>query len=196
MFAEAEGLTLTYADRNGVHPMENVERANLRPGLRRWVAVNAATGERSAWREAWISIHHDGSVTVAAAAGAHRLSMDGYHEGWQVASSAVECAVADLMALVRQTAAATDHDEYDLRLGIEWTGEQPLTILTEDTTGYTYDGVSIPLHRYTPVETTVNATETEADFHWHVHDFAQDCVNQGGISNVLRIRPPAREESA
>ncbi|WP_252342188.1 ATP-binding protein [Rhodococcus sp. 14-2483-1-2] len=34
--AKAEGLALTYADRDGgVHPMENVERANLRPGLRR-----------------------------------------------------------------------------------------------------------------------------------------------------------------
>lgn len=160
------------------------------------MAVNTATGERSVWREAWISIHHDGSVTVAAAAGAHRMSMDGYREGWQVESSAVECAIADLMPLVRKTAEVTNNDQYDLRLGIEWTGEQPLTILTVDTMGYTYEGVSIHLHRYTPVETTVNATEPEADFHFHVHDFAQDCVNQGGISNVLRIRLPARDESA
>ncbi|OZD03422.1 transcriptional regulator [Rhodococcus sp. 06-235-1A] len=196
VLAEAEGLTLTYADRNGVHPMENVDRTNLRPGLRRWVAVNTATGERSTWKEAWISIHHDGSVTVATAAGAHRMSMDGYREGWQIESSAVECAIADLMALVRKAAKATDNDEYDLRLGIEWTGEQQLTILTEDASGRTYNGVSIPLHRYTPVETTVNAAEPEADFHWHVHDFAQDCVNQGGISNVLRIRPPAHDGSA
>lgn len=195
VFAEAEGLTLTYADRSGVHPMENVERANLRPGLRRWVAVNTATGERSAWKEAWISIHHDGSVTVATAIGGSRVR-EGYREGWQVESSAVECAISDLMALVRKTAEVTDNDEYDVRLGIEWSGGQPLTILTVDTSGYTYDGASIPLHRYTPVETTVNATETETDFHWHIHDFAQDCVNQGGISNVLRIRPPAREESA
>ncbi|WP_252342207.1 ATP-binding protein [Rhodococcus sp. 14-2483-1-2] len=196
VLAEAEELTLTYADRNGVHPMENVDRTNLRPGLRRWVAVNTATGERSTWKEAWISIHHDGSVTVATAAGAHRMSMDGYREGWQIESSAVECAIADLMALVRKAAKATDNDEYDLRLGIEWTGEQPLTLLTEDASGRTYNGVSIPLHRYTPVETTVNAAEPEADFHWHVHDFAQDCVNQGGISNVLRIRPPAHDGSA
>lgn len=190
------GLALTYAGRGGVHPLENVDRDNPRPGLRRWMAVNAATGERSVWREAWISVHHDGSVTVAAAVGGHRMSSDGYFEGWQVESAAIECAIADLLALARTTAETTGNDEYDVRLGIEWAGEQPLMILTKDNMGFTYDGVSVPLHRYTPVETTVNAIEPAADFFWHVHDFAQDCVNQGGISNVLMIQPPTRDEPA
>lgn len=187
------GLALTYAGRGGIHPLENVDRDNPRPGLRRWVAVNTATGEHSAWREAWMSIHHDGSVTVAAAVGGHRMSSDGYLEGWQVESASIECAIADLMALVRTTAETTDNDEYNIRLGIKWTGEQPLTILTKDNTGFTYNGASVPLHRYTPVEITVDATAPSADFYWNVHDFAQDCVNQGGISNVLMIRPPARD---
>jgi len=68
-----------------------------------------------------------------------------------------------------------------------------LTILTRDNHGLTYDGVSMPLHRYTPVETTINAAEPALDYHWHVHDLAQDCVNQGGISNVLMILPPERD---
>jgi hypothetical protein len=190
------GLALTYAGRGGVHPLENVDRDNPRSGLRRWVAVNTATEERSVWKEAWMSIHHDGSVTVAAAAGGHRMSSDGYFDGWQVESVAIECSIADLMALVRTTAEATDNDEYDVRVGIEWTGEQPLTILTMDNFGYAYDSVSVPLHRYTPVETTVNAIEPPADYYWHVHDLAQDCVNQGGISNVLMIQPPERDKSA
>lgn len=189
-------LALTYAGRGGVHPLENVDRDNPRPGLRRWVAVNTATGERSIWKEAWISIHHDGSVTVAAAVGGYRMSSDGYFDGWQVESVAIECAIADLTALVRTTAEATDNDEYDVRLGIEWNGEQPLTILTKDNMGFTYDGISTPLPRFTPVETTINAAEPALDFYWHVHHFAQDCVNQGGISNVLMIQPPVRDESA
>ncbi|UWF78375.1 MULTISPECIES: hypothetical protein [Microbacterium] len=127
-----------------------MDRDNPRPGLRRWVAVNTATGERSVWREAWMSVHHHGSVTVTAAVGGHRMSNDGYFDGWQVEPAAIECAVADLMALMRTTAGATTQDEYDVRLGIEWTGEQPLTILTKDNMGFTYDGVSVPLHRYTP----------------------------------------------
>lgn len=81
------------------------------------------------------------------------------------------------MGLIGATAEATDNDEYDVRVGIEWTGEQPLTILMKDDFGFVYDGVSMPLHRFTPVETTVNAVEPDLDFHWHVHDLAQDCVN-------------------
>lgn len=196
VLTKTERLALTYAGRGGIHPLESVDQLNPRPGLRRWVAVNTATGDRSIWKESWISIHHDGSVTLAAAVGGHRMSSDGYFEGWQVESSAIECAIADLMALIRITAEATDNDEYDVRLGIDWSGEQPLVILTKDNTGFTYDGVSTPLHRYTPVETTVNAVEPALDFYWHVHDFAEDCVNQGGVSNVRMIQPPARDESA
>ena len=99
------------------------------------------------------------------------------------------------MALIRTTADATDHDEYDVRVGIDWAGEQPITILTPDNRGFPY-GASTPLHRYTPVESTANAIEPELDFYWRVHDLAQDCVNQGGISNLLMIRPPAGEEQA
>ncbi|MFG1858408.1 helix-turn-helix domain-containing protein [Actinomadura geliboluensis] len=190
------GLALTYAGRGGIHPLENVDRDNPHPGLRRWVAVNTATGDRSIWKEAWMSVHHDGSVTVATAVGGHRMSSEEYFEGWQVESAAIECAIADLMALVRTTAETTDNDEYDVRVGIEWTGERPLTILTKGHFGYAYDGDSVPLHCYTPVETTVNAVEPALDYHWHVHEFARDCVNQGGVSNVLMIQPPERDNSA
>lgn len=188
------GLALTYAGRGGIHPLENVDRNNPRPGLRRWVAVNTATSDQSFWKEAWISLHHDGSATLAAAVGGHRISIGGRLDGGgQVESTVIECAIADLMALVRTMAETTGNDEYDVRVGIEWNGEQPLTITTKDNHGYTYEGATIPLHRYTPVETTVNAAEPALDYYWHVHDLAQDCVNQGGISNVRMIQPPRRD---
>lgn len=81
VLSKAAGLALTYAGRGGIHPLKSVDRLNPRPGLRRWVAVNTATGERSVWKEAWASIHHDGSVTLAAAVGGRRISSDGYSEG-------------------------------------------------------------------------------------------------------------------
>jgi hypothetical protein len=196
VLSNAEGLALTYAGRGGIHPFESVDRHNPRPGLRRWVAVNTATSEFSVWKESWMSIHHDGSVTLAAAVGGHHMSSDGYFEGWQVQSSAVECAIADFMALVRATAETTDNEEYDVRVGIDWRGDRPVLIQTKDNMGFTYDEGSTPLHRYTPVETTVNAVEPAVDFYWHVHDLAQDCVNQGGVSNVLMIRPPSRDDQA
>ena len=194
VLTQAEGLALTYAGRGGIHPLENVDRHNPRPGLRRWVSVNTATGDRSIWREAWASIHHDGSVTIAAAVGGHRMSSDDYFEGSQVQSAAIECGIADLMGLLRATAEATGNDEYEVRVGIEWSGDAPLSILTVDNFGQTFDGVSTPLHHYTPVETTVNAVEAPLDYYWHVHDLAQDCVNQGGISNVRMIQPPDRDQ--
>jgi hypothetical protein len=64
VLSKTESLALTYAGRGGIHPLESVDRLNPRPGLRRWVAVNAATGERSVWKESGASIHHDGSVTL------------------------------------------------------------------------------------------------------------------------------------
>lgn len=196
VLSKVEDLALFYARRAGIHPLESVDLLNPRPGLRRWVAVNTATVEASAWKESWASIHHDGSVTLAAAVGGHRMSSDGYFEGSQVESTAIECAMADFMAMIRVMAAATGNDEYDVRVGIGWSGDQPLVILTKGNSGFTYDGVSTPLHHYTPVETTVNAVEPDLDYYWHVHDLAQDCVNQGGVSNVRMIQPPARAEQA
>lgn len=191
---KAEYLTLTYAVNDKFHPLESMDRDNPRPGLRRWVAANTAAAEALGWGESWGSIHHDGSVTVATATGGHPDGGGGHFEGWQVESSAIELAIADFMALIRATAAATDNDEYDVRVGINWAGGQPLRILTTNNIGFTYGGVSTPLHSYTPVETTVNATEPDLDYHRHVHDLARDCVNQGGVSNLLMIRPPARAD--
>ncbi|MGO1412012.1 MULTISPECIES: AlbA family DNA-binding domain-containing protein [Micrococcales] len=193
VLTKAKSMGEFYAGKGGVHPLDNVEHYNPRPGLRRWIAVNTTT-DRSIWREAWAGIHHDGSVTVAAAVGGHRMSSDGHFEGFQVQSAAIECGIADLMGLVRATAEATGNDEYEVRVGIEWAGKAPLSILTIDNFGQTFDGVSTPLHHYTPVETSVNAIEAPLDYYWHVHDLAQDCVNQGGVSNVRMIHPPDRDD--
>ena len=157
VFENVERLAIFYAGRGGIHPLESVDRLNPRPGLRRWTAVNTATEERSKWKEAWTSIHNDGSVTLAAAIGGRPMGGDGDFEGWQVESSAIECAIADFMALIRTTADATHNDEYDVRVRIEWAGDHTLMILTQDTMGFSYEGVSTPLHRYNAVETTVNA---------------------------------------
>jgi hypothetical protein len=169
VLSKTESLALTYAGSSGIHPVESVDRSNPRPGLRRWVAVNTATGERSGLKESWMSVHNDGSVTLATAIGGHRRSGDAYYEGWQLQSSAI----ADVMGLIRATAEATNDPHH----GQPRVRRQPCI------------NPFAPLH---PVETTVNATEPALDFHWHVHDLAQDCVNQGGISNVLMIRRPLR----
>lgn len=189
VFKAARTITLSFSKNTGVHPLENVEHVNPRPGLRRWVAPNTATGDRSIWREAWASVHHDGSVSLAAAVGGHRMSVDGYFEGWQVEGRGIEAAVADFMALVHANAQALHQDEYDVRVGVEWAGEQPLSILTVDGSGFTYDGVSTPLRAFTSIRSTVRASASAADFHRQVYELAEDCVNQGGLTHLHVINP-------
>lgn len=184
---EAETLTCQYAGRSWQHPLESVERRSLRPGLRRWTAINTATGT-SQWREAWASIHHDGSLTLATTAGGRRSHTE-TRKGWEIDPEVFECGIADLMALVRATAQVMGGQEYDVKVGIRWTGQEPLMIMSKDQHGIDLDSSILPLHNFIPVEATVNAAAPNADFQQNVYELAEDCINQGGISTVLLITP-------
>lgn len=189
---EAERVTLGYAGQRGPHPLEAVDLDNPRPGLRRWVARNLYTDDFRAARAAWASIHHDGSVTLAASVGGHRVARDFELEGGQVESLALECAVADFMALVRATSQATSKDEYIVRVGLEWVEKpgMPLQIVVHDGFWGLREDVSIPLRRFTPIETAVDAAAADSEYHEQVHDLARDCVNQGGVSELRLIALP------
>jgi hypothetical protein len=190
IFKQAETITLSYSNRNAMHPLENINRLNPRPGLRRWVAPNNATDPGALWREAWASVHYDGSVTLAAAVGGHRSGSDSKFEGSEVESRAIEVAVADFAAIIRATAATLNHGEYDVSVGVEWTGEMPLRVLTVDGMGFSYNGVSTPLSTYTPVRAMINAASSDQEFHQQVYELAQDCVNQGGITYLHIVEVP------
>ena len=191
VFTDAEQLGLCYAGRGGIHPLDSVWCNDPRPGLRRWVAVNAATDSSRIWKEAWASIHNDGSVTLSAAVGGFPdWHGNGNLDGRDIESSAIECGIADFMALINSTATHTANSEYDVRIGVAWDGAEPLRILTVDNFNRTYDGVSTPLHRYTPVEMTIDARKSGSEYLQYVHDLARDCVNQGGISNLRLINSP------
>lgn len=186
----AEAIALSYSQKNAVHPLEFVDRANPRPGFRRWVAPFTRSGESSRWREAWAEVHRDRSVTLAAAVGGHRNRSGDYNEAWEVESAAIEAAIADFTALLRATAEVLGHDEYDVSVGIEWSGGEKLSILTVDGHGFTFNGVSTPLPAFIPVQSTIDASASEIDFHRQVFELAEDCVNQGGITYLHVISPP------
>lgn len=194
VFEEAGRVALSYSDRNGVHPLEHVDRLNPRPGLKRWTAPPASTHKNSYWKEAWVSAHHDGSVTLAAAVGAHPSGPSSQFEGHEVEARAIESAIADFTGLIRAVAAHSGHDEYAVSVGIEWAGTRPLVILTVDGTGYTYDGVSTPLGRFTRVSSTINAAASDEEFHRRVYELAEDCINQGGITHLHVITKPVDPE--
>lgn len=193
IFQQAEKVSLSYSSNKAIHPLGSIDRLNPRPGLRRWVGPNNATSDSSRWREAWASAHHDGSITLAAVVGGHRKSSGAHFGGWEVEAQAVEAAVADFTALIRATATVLHHGEYDVSVGLAWTGEEHLKLLTVDGMGFTYDGVSTPLTHYSPVRSTIDAAASDVAFHQQVHELAQDCVNQGGITHLHVIDEPPTE---
>lgn len=194
-FNDALAMGKQYTEQDGIHPLESVERHNLRPGLRRWVARNTATEKRERWKESWATLHHDGSVTLATSVGGHPFAASETHPGSHIEAQGMECGVADFMALVRATAQLTGNGDYDLRVGVEWDGNEPLTILTHDGFGFTAE-FSTPIHGFTPVEVSVDAEGPDSAFIASVYALAQDCVNQGGISNLqMIVKPPGDMET-
>lgn len=189
IFSESERLTLAYVGRQLRHPLEAVDLINPRPGLRRWVAASQYEG----WREAWATAHNDGSVTVATAIGGKRLGIDEYADGGEVDPRDVEGGVTDLMALMRATAEATGNDEYDVRVGINWTGSSPLKMLRKDHFSNIYEG-GAPIPRYAPVSATVNAAAADGDFSWSLYHLALDCVNQCGEAQPRVVKRPPESE--
>lgn len=193
LFADSREITRSFSEKIGVHPLDEVDYPNPRPGLRRWVVPDSVTSDRS-WAEAWASVHHDGSVSLATAVGGHRKGGDEYFEGWEIEGRGIECAVVDFMALVRSTARALHHDEYDVRVGVEWAGDHPLSILHTDDSGRMRGDGSTTLRAFTSVRSTVTASASDEGFHRQVRELAEDCVSQGGITHLYIIKPLLKDE--
>lgn len=176
----------------GIHPFEAVDRLNPRRGLRRWVLVNNRDGNRS-WWEAWMAIHDSGAVSLAHAIGGHRIVGPEMETlpGNRIRSRHIECSISDFMALLRETAIALRvTGEYDLVLGIEWGGDDPLVIETTDGQGFRFDNTSVPLARYTKIRAAVRLDVDDESFHAQVYALALDAVNQGGVQNLQAMQPP------
>jgi hypothetical protein len=95
------------------------------------------------------------------------------------------------MALLREaTRALGITGEYDLELGIEWGGVDPLVIETTDGQGFRFDGSSIPMARFTKVRSALRLDVDDDGFLEQAYALAQDAVNQGGVQNVQAMRPP------
>ncbi|MGC2652489.1 MAG: ATP-binding protein [Mycobacterium sp.] len=193
LLKQARMLTVSFASNDTLRPLESVDWQNPRPGLRRWTAPNTMIGETARWREASLSIQFDGSITVAAAAGAHRRASGfseekKFYEGWWISELVVEAAVADLMALVRTVGLSIGAVEYEVRVGIEWAGKEPLTLYRR-VQGFDEDEGTVPVHRFIPVETTVEVRDNDdAGYLEQVRELALDCVNQGGVMYLHLIK--------
>lgn len=198
VFTDADIHLFKYATSGAIHPLTNVDRYNLRTGLRRWNAPTAAWGTNR-WKEAWASAHHDGSVSIIAALGAHPVQRDGNHPGGTVEGIDLEAAVADFMGLIRSAAEHSGADEYEVKVGIEYSNpSDPLVILTVDNQGFPFSETTM---KFIPVLATVNAAADDDDFHRQAFELAEDCLNQGGVTRLRLIKavpvaPPIGAPSA
>jgi hypothetical protein len=190
LFEKGSRQSLTYAAWQGIRPFEIVNFLNPRPGLRRWVTLRSESAENGpSWREARMSIHRDGSVTMAFALGGLRngRDMEGndtYFSNWQFDSATVEAAVADFMGLLRVVSERASSVDYEVRIGIERNGPERMIMRTLDNMGGTYTSGFVPMLRYLPVEATVETGADDDRYMHQVRTIIQDCVNQGGVSNL------------
>ncbi|PBC36090.1 transcriptional regulator [Rhodococcus sp. ACPA4] len=186
MFREARNFAYGYSTSAGGHPLDSTEMFEPRPGLRRWIAPNPVHKGFTNWQGTGVSIHHNGAVTLTTAIGGRRtptetLAVD------HIDSAAIESSVANFMALIRAANLQLGTNEYDAQIGIEWTGGTPLIIQTVDQLNYPFLGHSLPLTRYTPVASTIRAGASDDDYHQQVRTLAEDCINQGGITDLRAI---------
>ena len=175
----------------GQHPLDATNNINLRPGLRRWIAMNTAVSSADDWRAAQAAVHDDGSVSLAATIGGPRNGGSGstFQEN-QVEARDVECAVADFMGLLLAVSEELPIREYEVQIGMKWIG-RPLVVWTFDNRGQLTDALSTPLEVYVPVVRTVTTECADEEFIKQTHDLAEDCINQGGVLGVATIQPEA-----
>ncbi|WP_459982142.1 AlbA family DNA-binding domain-containing protein [Nocardioides sp. AN3] len=186
IYNHAYRLAPGYASTRVHHPIQMIDYQNPRPGLRRWVARDAAETDASRWKSAWATVHFDGALTIAAAIGAGR-NRDGFDEAYRIDSARCESTIADFMALLRATGNALGVGEYEVKVGIEWSGEQDLIIQTVDELNFVWEHGSIPLPRFVPVVSTVRNDVDHATFITQCRELALDVVNQGGVQDLRAI---------
>lgn len=182
---QAELLGRRFAGFRNSHPLDIVNIDNLRPGLRRWVAPNPGD-QISGYRETWVSVHDDGSVSIAASVGDIPLTRT------SVQSVTIECCVADLMALVRETGQARATLDYDVRVGMTWGDGDVLRILGQKTKGRSDIEAAIPIYGFEPVDVSVDADSSLEEYFQLTRRIAEDCVNQGGIGELSAFKKGLR----
>jgi hypothetical protein len=111
--------------------------------------------------------------------------------GERIRARHIEAAVSDTMALLRESARTRGATgEYDVLLGIEWSGGERLVIETTDGSGFRYDDMSVPLGRFTPVRSSVRVDLDDEGYLAQVAEVALDAINQGGVQNLQALPMP------
>ena len=85
--------------------------------------------------------------------------------------------------------------EFDVRAGHRLGPEEALLIEALDFAGFRNEGLSQPLNRYAPVEATVTLQTDAEGFLQQTREFAIDCVNQGGVPELVAMKTTMEERA-
>lgn len=174
------------------HFFKWMDRHNPRPGYRSWRFMNRMAGDH-AIHEAWVTVHDDGSIGLAAVVGGgyQGTTRENLHTwaGHQIRPNQLEEVVGAFACLVRETARETSHDVYETRINLEWTGEGSPHLLQKGFSMMDYFTEGHDFETFVPVVRSINALSSDDDFAATARELALDCVNQGGSSSLTWFKP-------
>ncbi|SIS40926.1 Putative DNA-binding domain-containing protein [Corynebacterium appendicis CIP 107643] len=155
--------------------------ANVHPrrGFRSWryLFISREGGHP----ESYLAFHDDGSVSAL-------VNLPVQEEGNSVHTFFIEAFTADLMLAARGMSTKHGSPDYDLRVGVEWQGSEPLRLYRPHEIG-AFD--PLPITKFVPVEATVDFSDDGAFFD-NAEAIAEDCLNQAGIRDS-KIIPRGRD---
>lgn len=89
------------------------------------------------------------------------MNLPAQEEGNSVNAFFIEAFIADLMLFARRMSKKHGNPEYDLRVGVEWEGSEPLRLYRPHELG-AFD--PLPVTKFVPVEATVGLSDDGAFF--------------------------------
>lgn len=185
--AQMARTTASRLRRDIASPLQRIDVYNPRSGFRSKVFKPLFSDSQDAYREAWIALHDGGSVAMAAAVGGGR-TQSGFEPVSHVSSWQIEAAVADFMALVHSSTSRHGAADYDVLVGLEWAGGEPILMSARDDLGYpSVATTSIPQRRFERVALTFSVDGDIAALLADGRELAMDMVNQGGLGELQTL---------
>lgn len=148
---------------------------SCRRGFRSWRFAKDREGERP---EVYVEFHDDGAISVLC-----RLDEEVAESSTSLVSSYRLAVVAgDLVALMAEYSRLTGVREYDVRIGMQWSGSRPLEIFNPSNVNFFHEK-PLPIHHFIPVTATVDISDPETLLD-SARSIALDCLNQAGITRL------------